>query len=249
MKELKAIQRYLREEGDSLAKSRVGKVFWRTSSFACACCLKMGSKVMEVQKELVAIKWLEEKLEVKVMRVWEDRDASTAELVQKLSRSTDKWGLDRGELAKVFAELHFLPDLDCMATRTSSVCRNFFSKGVCMHSKGQDFFAQKLEEGVKYFCCPPVKEAFRAGMHLISQKKVESILLVLGWVSAPFWVGLQKIEKFRRCIKKKYSFRSTFVVFNGANSVFGRKSSMNVVAFLLNSGKFLGQARRLFLWK
>jgi hypothetical protein len=132
VKELKAIQRYLREEGDSLAKSRVGKVFWRTSSFACACCLKMGSKVMEVQKELVAIKWLEKKWEVKVMGVWEDEDASTAELVQKLSRSTDEWGLDRRELAKVCAELHFFPDLDCMATRTSSVCKDFFTKGVCM---------------------------------------------------------------------------------------------------------------------
>jgi hypothetical protein len=119
------------------------------------------------------------------------------------------------------------------------VCARIFSpRGCACSEKGQDFFAQKLEEGITYFCCPPVKEAFRAGMHLISQKRMESVLLVPDWVSAPFWVGLQRNEKFRKCIRKKHSFRSTFVVFNGADSVFGRKSSMNMVAFLLNSVKF-----------
>jgi hypothetical protein len=88
---------------------------------------------------------------------------------------------------------------------------------------------------VKYYCCPPVKEAFRAGLFLASQEEVQSLLVVPAWISAPFWAGLQNSKKFKSCVVQEKMFRSKFVTFNQADSVFGRNCTMNMMAFLLKT--------------
>ena len=81
-----------------------------------------------MQREVVKIKWLEKELGCSVVGVWAPMDSGrirAAEIGQLSSQSTDEWGIERGELCKVLAGLNFQPEVDCMATRTSTVCRNF----------------------------------------------------------------------------------------------------------------------------
>ena len=62
--------------------------------------------------------------------VWAPKDSGrirAAEIGQLSSQSTDEWGIERGELCKVLAGLNFQPEVDCMATRTSTVCGKFFA--------------------------------------------------------------------------------------------------------------------------
>jgi hypothetical protein len=89
--------------------------------------------------------------------------------------------VDREELAKLFASLEYQPEVDCI-----SVCKKFFDKGLSRQALGQDLFAQKLQQGVKYFCCLPVKEAFRDRKFVVSQKKIQCLLVVPAWQSTPF---------------------------------------------------------------
>jgi hypothetical protein len=235
VRELKAILEFLQSRRSELGGEELCRIVWRTKSFATVCCLKKGSKIMEAQRGLVNIKMEEKRLGVRVVGVWETADVGTEELCQKLSRSTDEWGLDRAELVKLFAELRFKPDVDCMATQSSSVCQRYFAKGISRDAEGQDFFAQKLQPGVKYYCCPPVREAFRAGLFLASQEEVQCLLVVPAWISAPFWAGLQSNKKFKSCVVQEKMFRSKFVKFNQADSVFGRNCTMNMMAFLLKT--------------
>jgi hypothetical protein len=149
--ELKAVQRFQIGQKEELREYRGGRVVWKTDSYACATYLKRGARYPEVQKEVVRIKFLEKELGVQVVGVWESEDVGTAELCQKLSRSTDEWGVDRKELARIFAKWGVMPEVDCMASRSSNICKRFFAKGQSSRAEGQDMFAQKLEAGVVYF--------------------------------------------------------------------------------------------------
>jgi hypothetical protein len=71
----------------------------------------------------------------------------------------------------------------------------------------------------------------------VEEKGVESILVVPQWQSHPFWASLQKDKKFKEAVKAKEEFRAGFVVFNSADSVFSRKSRMDMVAYWLKTGK------------
>jgi hypothetical protein len=110
--ELKAVQGWLCAQRQALQQSRGGRVVWRTKSFAVVQYLKRGAKMAEVQKEVVRVKFLEKELGVRVSGVWEPADVSTAELCQRLSRSTDEWGVEREELTKLFGKWEFLPEVD-----------------------------------------------------------------------------------------------------------------------------------------
>jgi hypothetical protein len=149
VKELRAILEFLQSRRSELKGKDSCRIVWRTKSFATVCCLKKGPKIMEAQKGLVNIKMEENRLGVRVVGVWEAADVSTEELCQKLSRSTDEWGLDRAELVKLFAEFNFKPEVDCMATPSSSICQKFVAKGISREAVSQDFFAQNLQQGVK----------------------------------------------------------------------------------------------------
>jgi hypothetical protein len=88
-----------------------------------------------------------------------------------------------------------------------------------------------------YFCCPPVKLAFRAAKHLIEQRNVASVLIVPEWESAPYWIALREDRSFQRAVKRVLKFKAELLVFNRAESVFSRCRDMRMVAYKLKSGK------------
>jgi hypothetical protein len=180
-------KRRLEEEG-------VDKVVWESGAYGVIRALKKGSRVQEIQKELVRLQFMLQQLGIKLEGKWCCRNKGEQELEQKLANSTDEWGLDRQQLAKLLAELKFKPQVDCMAASYNAVCIRFLARGQKTGAEGVDFMVQKLERGVQYFCCPPVKQIIRAATHLMRSKGISSVLVVPAWESAPYWAWLKRTK-------------------------------------------------------
>ncbi len=102
-------------------------------------------------------KCIERKLDVNIVPVWTPRTHArivTAYLGLKMSSSTHERCVDRDDLVKVFEKLNFVLDVDCMATRSNTLCEKFFSKIPQIGSSGVNFLSQELQPDTNYFCCP-----------------------------------------------------------------------------------------------
>ena len=238
MRELLAVKKMLEEESGQFKKHRGGKVYWQTDSMNSYIFLSRGSRKPSVQEVVADIKLAERSLDVQIVPVWTPRTHSRlilADLGSKIHTSTDEWCIDRDRLAEVFLELDFQPEVDCCATRYNAVCGKFFSKIPQVGTAGVNFLSQNLQEGIQYYCCPPVKMIGRATCHLLEKKNIVSVLIVPKWVSTAFWSALTDSEKFRKAVRKEISFRTTFFMSNGAVSLFTKCKSMEMSAFLLKS--------------
>ena len=92
-----------------------GKIFWQTNSRNCFTFLRRGSRVPDIQQDIMAIKLLESRLHVKLVPVWTTRNHARleeADLGSKFSQSTDEWAIDRHQLSDVFAFFKFTPSVD-----------------------------------------------------------------------------------------------------------------------------------------
>jgi hypothetical protein len=87
------------------------------------------------------------------------------------------------------------------------------SKGRQAAAAGEDFFAQELQRGVTYFCCLPVKLAFKAAKKLVQREGVRSVLVVPEWESAPFWIALREDKQFQLAVKQVARFEAQMVAF------------------------------------
>jgi hypothetical protein len=198
--------------------------------------LQKGAKNPAVQRELVRVLYSARELGIQVEGRWRAQDRAAQELEQKLANSTDEWGVDRTQLARVLSSLGTEPQVDCMASTYSAICKKFYAKGRQAAAAGEDFFAQELQRGVTYFCCPPVKLAFKAAKKLVQREGVRSVLVVPEWESAPYWIALREDKQFQLAVKQVARFEVQIEVFNRAESVFSRCRSMRMVAFKLLAG-------------
>ena len=239
-KELQLVRHSLEQFPEQFRKHAGGRVYWQTDSYNCFMFIKKGSKIPVVQQEVAKVKWLERQLDVELLPVWIPGDEGKllrADLGCQGSTSTDEWGVDRRDLQLILAECGFEPEVDCMASNSNSICKQFFSHRPQVGAAGVNFFCQQLLQGVKYYCCPPVKLITRAVGHLTSAKGVEAVLVVPAWESAAFWVVLQQLAEFRAAVTWQKDFRVRFVNTGGAGSVFSRCSSMRMRVFKLKTGR------------
>jgi hypothetical protein len=238
LRELLAVQKMLRQAPGEFQLFRGGTVYWQTDSKNSYIFLTRGSRQPLVQDVVADIKLLERELDIKLVPVWTPRSHSRivlADLGSKLHTSTDEWCVEREKLAEVLAELEFKPEVDCCATRANDICEKFFSKIPQVGTSGINFLAQKLEAGIKYYCCPPVGMIGRAVCHLLEKEGTESVLIVPRWVSASYWAALMESTKFQKAIQKEVRFTSGFFMSNGAPSLFARCKNFRMSAFHLKS--------------
>ncbi len=191
-----------------------------------------------MQEVVADIKWAERRLDVQVVPVWTPRTQSRivlADLGSKMHTSTDEWCIDRSQLAEIFMQLGVQPEVDCCATRSNAVCKSFFSKIPQLGTSGVNFLSQNLQEGIQYYCCPPVKMIGRAVWHLLEKENIVSVLIIPRWVSSPFWAALMNSDRFKEAVQKEIRFRATFFMSNGVVSLFSKCKNMEMTAFLLIS--------------
>jgi uncharacterized protein involved in tolerance to divalent cations len=236
IRELVTMQAVLEKEREQLSSLRGGVLVWETDSYTIVRILQKGAKNPAVQKELVRMLYSAHELGIQVEGRWCAQDRAAQELEQKLAISTDEWGVDRAQLAKVLSSLGTEPQVDCMASTYSAICTKFYAKGRQTVAAGEDFVAQELQWGVMYFCCPPVKLAFKAAKKLVQKEGVSSVLVVPEWESTLYWIALREDKQFQLAVKKVARFEAKIEVFNRAESVFSRCRSMRMVAFKLLAG-------------
>ncbi len=181
-------------------------MFWQTDSKNCYSFLSRGSRIPDMQRLVLDIKCRERRLDVNIVPVWTPRSQARSvesDLGYKMASSTDEWCIDREDLGKVFLDLSYAPDFDCMATRKNAICQRFYSKIPQIGTAGVNFLSQELQPGVLYYCCPPVRMIGRVVCHLLEKENIQCLLIVPGWTSMAFWSALSESEKFRCSIVRE----------------------------------------------
>jgi hypothetical protein len=237
-RELLAVQKTLESDPGQFAEFSGGVVYWQTDSKNCYSFLSRGSRVTDVQSLVMDIKHRERKLDIKIIPVWTPRSHERivlADLGSKMSSSTDEWCIDREDLSTVFSVLKYTPDFDCMATRSNSVCKRFYSKIPQIGSQGVNFLCQDLRTDCNYFCCPPIKMVGQVVRHLLEKKNVNCLLVLPVWPSAVFWVSLHQNSTFCNAVVKTHKFQPKFFMSNGAQSLFARNPHFEMIAYVLKS--------------
>ncbi len=88
--------------------------------------LVRGSRQPEIQKIMTDIKCRERRLDIRIVPVWTPRTQARivmANLGSKMSSSTDEY---REDLARMFTEMNYRPDFDCMASHRNAICEKYF---------------------------------------------------------------------------------------------------------------------------
>jgi Reverse transcriptase (RNA-dependent DNA polymerase) len=238
MREVLAVQKMLKEQPGKFEEFKGGVVYWQTDSRNSYIFLSRGSRKPHIQDVVADIKLMERELDITILPVWTPREHSRillADMGSKLHTSTDEWCLDRGVLADVCTTIGFVPEVDCCATAENTVCDKYFSKIPQLGTSGINFLSQKLEQGTKYYCCPPIKMIPKAVNHLLESQKIECLLIVPKWTSKPFWVSLTNNKKFQAAVQKELFFKGKFFMSNNSESLFTRCKNFEMVAFLLKT--------------
>jgi len=238
MRELLAVQKMLSEGSEHFKKFKGGSVYWQTDSKNSYIFLSRGSRKPLIQDIVADIKCQERKLDIQIIPVWTPRSHARivlADMGSKMHTSTDEWCVDRDKLAEIFVQLQFVPEVDCCAARSNAVCEKFFSKIPQVGTSGVNFLSQKLESGVNYFCCPPVKMIGRVVCHLLESENISSVLIVPRWTSCVFWPAITENRSFQKAVKKTVIFRTKFFMSNNVQSLFSRCRSMEMAAFLIHT--------------
>ena len=233
-RELLAIRQALEADPHIFAQFQGGKVFWQTDSRNCFTFLRRGSRVPNIQKDVVKIKEMERALKIQIIPVWTPREQSRlmlADLGSKFTTSTDEWSVDRHSLQTVFDYFHFVPTVDCFASHHNTVCAKYFSMVPQTNSAGVNFFAQSLDTHEKYFLCPPVSLILPAFKKLCTVASLEAVLLIPEWKSSVFWPFLFNGVAHQPQIREIFRFRASFTFSNQASShVFSRHPNFFMLA-------------------
>ena len=136
-------------------------------------------------------------------------------------------------MAKLFVELNYMPEFDCMATRMNSICEKFCSEISQIGTVGVNFLSHELQAGTKYFCCPPVKMVGRVACHLLEKENIECLLVVPVWHNSLYWAALQESERFRESVQKEFRFRPKCYMSNGAVSLFSKCPKFEMAALVM----------------
>ena len=189
-RELLAVKLVLESDQEFFQKFAGGKIFWQTDSRNCFTFLRRGSRVPNIQQDVMAIKLIESRLHVKLVPVWTTRDHGRlreADLGSKFSQSTDEWSVDRHQLADIFKFFKFTPSVDGFASSHNRVCDKYFSAIPQSNSSGVNFFAQPLSDTEQYFLCPPVSLVIPCFKKICSVSNLKALLIVPEWTGHVFW--------------------------------------------------------------
>ena len=107
------------------------RIHWVTASRNCYKFLKQGARWHRIRQEVIKIRWLEQQKKTEVIAIWDTankEEVDNADSWSKATNSTDEWGLQEGELNKLWAEWGIKPTVDAFASSENKVLDKFFSK-------------------------------------------------------------------------------------------------------------------------
>jgi len=234
MRELALLTYTICQEAANLVAQGCRRLYWQSSSEFCCKCINHGSRLPAIQTAVMTLRRLERRLDFVLVPVFTPTCHPRVSTVE-LSRSTDEWSVDRGDLAIVLAALNFTPQVDCMASDLNAICAVFFSLASSAMSVGVDFFCQRLRPGVNYFLCSPVKVIPAAFHRIAAFPGVTALMLVPDWPSAAFWPILFPAGRNHRIIVSTHRFVPRFFSALSVPSLFTAGARVPMVALLIKT--------------
>jgi hypothetical protein len=237
-RELQSVKKTL-ESKESYLQENPGRIYWITDSQNVKYFLKKGSRAEHIQKDVLDIKIMENKLKVQIVPIWSPRTALPivlADLGSKYFKSTDEWSIDRGTFKKVIRNIGLKPTIDCFATRENKMCDRFYSLFPQIGTEAIDFYAQELKKGEVYWVCPPASQVAKAMRHLLSQKtRVMAYISFPEWKSQNYWPIMVQGKEFTESVVAVHYSRPFFKSYNEATTVFKGKTSFRFITVLINT--------------
>jgi hypothetical protein len=127
--------------------------------------------------------------------------------------------------------------VDVFASYLNARCKKFYSKTAQPGTAGIDFFAQTLQAGQIYYCCPPVKLVAHCIKKIWSSKNIKAVLVLPHWTGATYWSLLLEGDKYRAEIKQWHSWQAASKDSGQAASLFTTGRNTQMWAGRIKTGK------------
>ena len=236
--ELQEIQERLQARVDRGQEDTWSRIHWVTASRNCYKFLKQGARWHRIRQEVIKIRWLEQQKKTEVIAIWDtanQEEVDMADSWSKATNSTDEWGLQEGELNRLWAEWGIQPTVDAFASSENKVCEKFFSKWPQTGSAGVNFFAQQLQPEETYYCCPPVKEAGHMLRRLQRFNQVTAVVVVPAWEGSVHWSLLKEGSGYIREVQEYKKWKPSCVDTSNQSSIFSL-NNVNMWAGIYRKG-------------
>jgi hypothetical protein len=234
--ELRTAEKFLADMGRSEKerKDLQGKrIYWETVSRNGAKFLRHGARNAVVQQWATRVAEREHELMVELLPIWV---AKNRKFTEEESFSTDEWGLQEEHFQQLLRELQTQPTIYGFASSTNTKCARFFSRIAQPGTTGIDFFAQVLEAGEVYYCCPPVKLAAHCLRKIWSSPGVQAILVLPHWTGTNYWPLLLNREEYRKEIRQWRTWQASSRDTGKAASLFTTGKNVQMRAGLVCTG-------------
>jgi hypothetical protein len=236
MRQLRDVLMELDDRGDSEDWRRL---VWTTNSRNFYNFVNKGARWPQIRSLSLQIKYRERQTKTEVKLVWVSDSPIETAIVDdrsRLSTSTDEWGLDRKEIAALCQSFRIRPTTDCFASSSSAVCEHFFSKVPQRGCSAVDFFAQQLQPGQVYYCCPPVKEVGHMLRRLFRFPEVTALVVIPAWTGSPYWGMIRQHGGFVKAVLKWQVWQPVCQDYGLGRSLFTSGTNIQMWAGVIYTG-------------
>jgi hypothetical protein len=235
-RELKAVLDTFTSNSNHFYSPEPAIVYWFTDSSNLVGWLQRGSRKRSVQKDLVILITLLNKLNIAVVPVHVPREYAILKMADLGSkyRDTDDWSIDSKSFAYLQTFAGSQVTCDVFAYNTNARVCKFYSKIQSPGCSGINAFAMDWSKDFNWVC-PPVKEIVHVIRHIFKQD-CSGILVVPNWPTSLFWSKITTDGKhlFPSFIKhihfKPYLFKGS-----DCDSIFDGISIFNMIGIVFDS--------------
>ena len=225
-RELIAVTRTLEHyERTGPFNSKATNVYWLTDSQNMATFLTKGSSKAPIQKEVLHIMALCQKLNIRIIPIHLLRDDPRIKIADDGSKTidTDDWQVDFETFQSSNRRHNFTIDL--FASNRNKMCKRFYSNFYCPGTLGIDAFSHSWNGEVAWIC-PPIREVIRI-VRRLKASKISGVLFVPEWRTADYWTEIFDRDGNLLWPFKDSTTRRPFIiqgVFNHRSPFVGRPS-------------------------
>ena len=220
-REMLALLKLLETKPDYFKELEGNIIVWLTDSRNACKFLRNGSRIPQINNDVLKIKTLEANYKIKIVVTWVPRTNALiqmADLGSRLKKSTDEWSISEFDFAKIEEYFQVEFSIDAFATSSNAKCEIFYSPIPMEDSSGIDFFNQEIQSDKFYWICPPVSLLSATIKHLKRKRHVKGVLFF------PCW----KLETFCYELCENFHFQKFVVDFLIMNPFFRSTCERNI---------------------
>ena len=236
-RELMAIQIFLEYCVSTKKELKYPTIYWQCDSNNVYYYMTIGSRNLNIQRDILQVKLLELQLGIHVVPIWTSREHARIRMADDGSKehlSTDNWGISRDSLQEIFVTLQCHPTVDAFANETNNICNKFYSLFPQNSSQGINYFSQMLSSNEIYYICAPTKLIGAAFRKFLNTPDLTAIFTIPLWYSSQYWSLFHDGQTFHNSVKDFCVFSSKCLNFHDKDitNVFSPYHDTQFVALL-----------------